>query len=69
LVTATNGFKIKRHGQHLTFKFNKRRQQFTRSHDETLSVVAVRVNNPDRSPVGINRSDTAQTPPGCAEEG
>jgi hypothetical protein len=24
------------------------------SHDETLSVVAVRVSNPDRSPVGIH---------------
>jgi hypothetical protein len=25
------------------------------THDERLSVVAVRVNNPDRSPVAINR--------------
>jgi hypothetical protein len=32
-----------------------RGQLFIRSHDETLSVVAVRVSNPDRSPIGINR--------------
>jgi hypothetical protein len=37
------------------FKFNKRGQFFIRVHNETLSVVAVRVRNPDRSPVGINR--------------
>jgi hypothetical protein len=29
-------------------------------HNETLSVVAVRVSNADRSPVGINRCDAAQ---------
>jgi hypothetical protein len=28
---------------------------FIRTHNETLSVVAMRVSNPDRSPVGINR--------------
>jgi hypothetical protein len=33
----------------------KRRQQFIRTHDQTLSVVAMCVNNSDRSPVGINR--------------
>jgi len=37
------------------FKFNKRSQLFIRTHDETLSVAAMRVSNPDRSPVGINR--------------
>jgi hypothetical protein len=31
------------------------RQLFIRPHDESLCVVAVRVNNPDRFPVGINR--------------
>jgi hypothetical protein len=31
------------------FQFQKRRQLFIRSRNETLSVVAVRVNNPDRS--------------------
>jgi hypothetical protein len=30
-------------------------------HDESLSVVAVRVCNPDRSPAGINRRDAAST--------
>ena len=37
------------------FKFYKRGQQFIRLHNETLSVVAMRVCNPDRLPVGINR--------------
>ena len=37
------------------FQFHKRSQLFIRVHDEALSVVAVRVSNPDRSPVGINR--------------
>jgi hypothetical protein len=30
-------------------------QRFIRTHNETLSVAAMRVNNPDRSPVAINR--------------
>jgi len=37
------------------FKFQKRRQHFIRTHNETLSIAAIRVCNPDRSPVGINR--------------
>jgi hypothetical protein len=45
-----------------SFKFQKRRQLFIRSHNETLSVVAVCVCNPDCSPVGINRWDAAPTP-------
>jgi hypothetical protein len=45
------------------FKFNKRGQLFIGVHNETLSVVTVRVNNPDRSPVGIDGWDPAQTPP------
>jgi hypothetical protein len=36
------------------FEFQKRRQLFIRSHNEMLSVVAMRVNNPDRSPIRIN---------------
>ncbi len=36
------------------FKFQKRGQLFISVHDKTPSVVAVRVCNPDRSPVGIN---------------
>ena len=37
------------------FQFNKRSQRFIRMHNETLSVVAMCVSNPDCSPVGINR--------------
>jgi hypothetical protein len=37
------------------FEFQKSRQLFIRTHNETLSVVAMSVNNPDRLPVGINR--------------
>jgi hypothetical protein len=37
------------------FEFDKRRQFFIGPHNETLSVVAMRISNPDRSPVGINR--------------
>jgi hypothetical protein len=36
-------------------QFDKRSQLFIRTHNETPSVVAARVNNPDRSPFGINR--------------
>src|SRR6184192_357940 len=32
-------------------------QLFIRTHDESLSVAAMRVNNPDRSPLGINRCE------------
>jgi hypothetical protein len=35
-------------------QFQKRSQHFIGTHDETLSVVTVRVNNPDCSPFGIN---------------
>jgi len=37
------------------FQFQKSGQLFIRMHNETLSVVAMRISNPDRSPVGINR--------------
>jgi hypothetical protein len=33
------------------FKFQKRSQLFIGVHDQTLSIVAMRVSNPDRSPV------------------
>jgi hypothetical protein len=49
------------------FKFQKSSQHFLRAHNETLSGVAVRVNNPHRSPFGINRGDAAPTPTGFAE--
>jgi hypothetical protein len=48
------GFKIKHHAQHLTFKFNKRAELFVGVRDKAPSVAAVRVNNPDRSSLGIN---------------
>jgi len=35
--------------------------------DKPLVVVTVRVNDPDRVPVGINRCDAAQAPTGFAE--
>jgi hypothetical protein len=38
-----------------SFEVQKGSQLFLRTHNETLSVVAMRVSNPDRSPVGINR--------------
>jgi hypothetical protein len=40
---------------HRQFEFHKRRQFFIRTHNETLTVAVMRVDNPDRSPVGINR--------------
>jgi hypothetical protein len=49
------------------FEFQKRSQLFIRTHNETLSVVAVCVSNPDCSSAGINRYDTALTPTGFAE--
>jgi len=36
------------------FEFDKRSQLFIRTHNETLSVIAMRVRNEDRSPLGIN---------------
>jgi hypothetical protein len=36
-------------------KFKKRGQLFVRSHNETLPIIPMSVNNPDRSPVGICR--------------
>jgi hypothetical protein len=37
------------------FKFKQSRQFFIRTHNVTLWVIAMRISNPDRSPVGINR--------------
>jgi hypothetical protein len=36
-------------------------------HNEVLTVPAMRVSNPDRSSVGIQRSDAAPTPTSFAE--
>jgi hypothetical protein len=49
------------------FKLDKRSQLFTRPHDEMFSIAAMRVSNPDCSPAGINRCDTAPTPTGFAK--
>jgi hypothetical protein len=54
-------------GSDRRFKFEKRRQLLIRTHNETLSVIAMCVCNPDCSPVGINRCDAAPTPTGFAE--
>jgi hypothetical protein len=35
-------------------EFKKRSQLIISAHDETLSVVPMRVSNPDRSPVGMH---------------
>jgi hypothetical protein len=35
-------------------QFHKRSQLFIRPHNDALSVAAMRVNNPDCSPVGIH---------------
>jgi hypothetical protein len=45
----------------------ERSQLFICTHNEPLSIVAMRVSNPDCSPAGINRCDTAPTPTGFAE--
>jgi hypothetical protein len=36
-------------------QFQKRSQLFIRAHNEAPSIAGMRVSNPDRSPVGINR--------------
>jgi hypothetical protein len=50
-----------------SLKFKKRWQLFVRSHNETLPIIVVRVSNPDRSPAGVNRWDTAPAPTGFAQ--
>jgi hypothetical protein len=50
-----------------SFKFEKSRQPFICTHNETLSIVTMCVCNPDSSPVGINRRDAAPTPTDFAE--
>jgi len=50
-----------------SFELEKRRQLFLRAHNKTLSVAAVRINNPDRSPVEVHGCNAAPTPTGFAE--
>jgi hypothetical protein len=40
------------------FEFHKTRQPFIGAYNEPLSVAAMRVSNPDRLPVGIDRRKT-----------
>jgi hypothetical protein len=54
-------------GANRRFKFHKSSQFFIRSRNETLSVAAMRVSNPDGSPFGIDSCDPAQTPPAFLE--
>ena len=49
------------------FKFEERSQFLVGADDETLSIVAMCVCNPDRSPVGIHCGRTAPTPTGFAD--
>jgi hypothetical protein len=49
------------------FQFQKRSQLFIRTHNEALNVVAMRVCNPDCSPVEINGRNAAPAPTGFAE--
>jgi hypothetical protein len=49
------------------FQFEKRGQQFICMHNETLSVAAMCVCNPDRLPFAIDCRDPAQTPTGIVE--
>jgi hypothetical protein len=48
-------------------KFKKRSQLFIRTHNKTLPVAAMRINNPDRSPLSIDGLDPAQTSTGFSE--
>src|SRR5260370_19714220 len=49
------------------FKFHKRGQLFIRTHNEALSIVAMRVSNEDCSPFRIRDCNAAPTPSGVAE--
>jgi hypothetical protein len=49
-------------GANRRFQFHKCRQLFIRSHDETASIAAMCVRNPDRSPFAIYRRNTAPRP-------
>ena len=48
-------------------EFHKRSQLFIRAHNETLSIVAMRVCNPDRAPVRTNCGKATPTPTAFAQ--
>jgi hypothetical protein len=52
---ALNGQPYSATSAYRRFQFQKSRELFIRTHNETLSVAAIGVSNPDRSPFGINR--------------
>src|SRR5882724_1063180 len=56
-VASVQGLAPKRGGESASrrLEFHKGSQLFIRVHNETFSVTAMCVSNPDRSPVGINR--------------
>jgi hypothetical protein len=49
------------------FQFQKRRQLLIGVHNEALSVIAVRIRNPDCSPAEVYSCNAAPTPTGFAE--
>jgi hypothetical protein len=49
------------------FQFEEGSRLFLGVHNEPLPIAAMRVRNPDCSPVGINRWDAAPIPTGFAE--
>src|SRR6266487_587805 len=49
------------------FQFRERSQLFLRTHNETLSVVPMRIGKPDCSSLAIQSCHPAQTPSGLAE--
>ena len=55
LITRPNCRAVELSESNLRFQFHKRRQLFIGTHNKTLSVVTMCVNDPDCSPVGINR--------------
>jgi hypothetical protein len=55
LISQVAPLQLVRDASNRGFKFQKRGQLFIRVRNETLSVAAVRVGNPDCSPVAIHR--------------
>jgi hypothetical protein len=66
MFAALDGFLLLRliSGANRRCDLDKRGQHFNRTHNVTLSVVAVCVDNPDCSPVGIQGLRPAQAPSG-----
>jgi hypothetical protein len=54
-------------GGNYSREFHKRSQLFVGVHNETLPIIAMRVCNPDRSPLAIHSRNTAPTPSGFAK--